>query len=132
MTEEEALIRSFIVKEKRQRLVDLLANPKRRKKVTSSLAHFRDLDPRWVVPIPTHQQHAADIERLLRGRGAGDTCYAVSESSALDGKTLPLGNALKEVVGYGMGTLLSCAPGTLAYFEGEGPSDRCILERRAT
>jgi hypothetical protein len=30
-----------------------------------------------------------------------------------------------------MGTLLSCIPGKLAYYEGEGPSDRCILERRA-
>jgi hypothetical protein len=86
MTEEEALIRSFIVKEKRQRLVDLLANPKRRKKVTSSLSHFGDLDPRWMIPIPRNQQHPPDIERLLRARGAGDTCYAISEASALDGK----------------------------------------------
>ena len=132
MTEEEALIRSFIVKEKRQRIVDLLANPKRRKQVTSSLAHFRDLDPRWMIPILANQQHPRDIERLLRARGAGDTCYAISEASALDGKTLSPGGALGVVVGYGMGTLLSCIPGVLAFFEGEGPSERCILERRAT
>jgi len=39
--------------------------------------------------------------------------------------------ALEEVMGHGMGTLLSSIPGKLAYYEGEGPSDRCILERRA-
>ena len=43
MTEEEALINSFIIKNKRERFIDLLANPKPRAKVTSSLAHFNDL-----------------------------------------------------------------------------------------
>jgi hypothetical protein len=35
------------------------------------------------------------------------------------------------VVGRGMGTLISCVPGQLAFFEGEGPSHRCILARAA-
>jgi hypothetical protein len=127
--EEELLIRAFLVPEKRERFVELLANPKRRAKATAALAHFRDLDPRWVVPLPSDQQQAESIERALRGRGAGDHCHAVSQSSAIDGKRLVLATALQEVVGYGMGTLLSCVPGELAFFEGEGPSDRCILAR---
>jgi hypothetical protein len=46
--------------------------------------------------------------------GAPETCYAVSENSELDGKQLFLAaKALKEVVGYGMGTFLSCIPGGL-------------------
>jgi len=131
MSEEEALSRSFIVPTKRERTWELLSNPKRRKKITASLAHFKDLDPRWVVPIPPSEQTAAGLERLLRARGARDSCYLVSEASQLDSQRLPLGEALEEVIGYGMGTLISCVPGELAFFEGEGPADRCILARRA-
>jgi hypothetical protein len=36
-------------------------------------------------------------------------------------------SALKEVVGYGMGTLISCIPGRLAYFESE--DERYILQK---
>jgi len=49
MSEEEELVRAFVVKEKRDRLAELLASPKRRRKATAGLAHFRDLDPRFVV-----------------------------------------------------------------------------------
>ena len=64
---------------------------------------------------------------MLRSRGAGDSCYLVSEDPALDAQRLSLSEALNRIVGKGMGTLLSCVPGKLAYFEGEGPSDRYIL-----
>jgi hypothetical protein len=127
MTEEEALIRTFVVKSKRDRLVELLANRKRREDVTSSLAHFRDLDSRFVVALPSSQQDARAIEREFRRRGAGESCYVVSENPDLDGQRMRLGEVLDRVVGGGMGTLVSCVPGLLAFFEGEGPSDRCIL-----
>jgi hypothetical protein len=61
-------------------------------------------------------------------KGAPETCYALSEDSELDGKEIPLSEALKEVVGCGMGTFLSCLAGRLAYFEDE--DGRWILERR--
>src|SRR5688572_1812306 len=110
MTEEEALVSSFVAPQKRERLLELLANPKRRTKVTRSLAHFKDLDPRWVVAVPPSQHDSIALERLLRSMGAGDTCHVVSESSALDGRRLPLRTALEEVIGRGMGTLVSCVP----------------------
>lgn len=131
MSEEEAMIRAFIVPSKRDRTVELLSNPKQRRKFTASLAHFGDLDPRWVVPIPPSQHFPAQLEQLLRARGAGDSCYVISEAAEFDGKRLPLADALKTIVGYGMGALISCIPGELGVFEGEGPSDRYILARRA-
>jgi hypothetical protein len=127
VTEEEALIRTFVVKSKRNRLVELLASPKRRIDVTSTLAHFHDLDSRFVVALPSSEHDARAIERELRRRGASESCYVVSENSELDGRCMPLAEALDRVVGAGMGTLVSCVPGALAFFEGEGPSDRCIL-----
>jgi hypothetical protein len=131
MTEEEILIKSFIIKNKRERFTNLLANPKQRVKVTSSLAHFSNLDPRWVVKLLSDQQNAVSIERILRSKGAGDTCYVISESKELDGKRFSLRTVLDQIIGYGMGTLLSCVPGMLAFYEGESPSNRCILERSA-
>jgi hypothetical protein len=130
VSEEEALIRSFVVAAKQERYVDFLAHPKRRRKATAALAHFADLDSRWVVRLPSGQHTVPAITEFLRSLGAGETCHVISESEALDGQRLPLGQALDAVIGHGMGTLLSCVPGRLAFFEGEGPKDRCILVRR--
>jgi hypothetical protein len=125
---ERGIILSFIIPVRQDRYLEMLAKPKRRKDITESLAHFKHLDMRHAVQILPRQQHAADIFQLLRLKGAPETCYALSEDSELDGKEIPLSEALKEVVGCGMGTFLSCLAGRLAYFEDE--DGRWILERR--
>ena len=43
----------------------------------------------------------------------------------------PLLAALKEVVGYGTGIVLSCIPGKLAYFEGKYENGSCSLRSRS-
>jgi hypothetical protein len=126
---EEALILAFTLPQRQSRYLELLANPKRRRDVTRELAHFKHLDMRFVVPIPPSQRGHDGILRLLKDKGARDTCYAVSEDDELDGKELLLSESLKRIVGYEMGTFLSCLPGRLAYFEDE--DERWILERKA-
>lgn len=64
---------------------------------------------------------------LLKAKGAASTCYVMSENTKLDGREMELEAALKKTVGYQMGTLISCVPGKLAYFEDE--DGRWILER---
>jgi hypothetical protein len=129
VSEEEILVRSFVIPAKRRRLVELLANPKRRGEVTAQLAHFRSLDSRWMVPVPPDQQGVQDIERALKLRGASDACYVISQNASLDKRRLPLRVALEQIVEGEMGTLVSCVPGTLGYFEGETPGERIILAR---
>jgi hypothetical protein len=131
MSEEEQLVRTFIAKAKQARMLELLSNPRRRSKATNSLHHFRDLDSRWVVAVEPAEHCPARLRELLVSRGAIDECYLVSANRDLDQRRMPLALALERVVGRGMGTLISCVPGKLGYFEGEGPSYRCILERRA-
>jgi hypothetical protein len=46
-----------------------------------------------------------------------------------DGEDMDLLTALKQIVGYGTGTVLSCVPGKLAYFEGE-IRERFLLVRK--
>ena len=128
---ETALSSVFVVPSKRARHIDFLQNAKRRPEFLASLNHFRDLDSRFLIEIAPSDQRPDRIERLLVYRGAPSHCHVISSARDLDGRNLPLGTALEQIVGIGAGTLLSCVPGKLAYFEGEGPSDRFILQKVA-
>jgi hypothetical protein len=131
MNEEAALISTFVNGAKRKHLIEILANPKRRHRATVTLSHFSDFDPSLVRRLGGDAQTPAEIEGALRSLGAGEHCHVISANRAIDGKHLPLKSALEKVVGQRMGTLLSCVPGELAYYEGEDPADRCILATRA-
>jgi hypothetical protein len=131
MNDEATLISTFVSGAKRKHLIEILANPKRRHRATTTLAHFNDFEPSTVIHLGSDMQTPAAIEDALRSRGAGEHCHVISANRAIDGKHLPLKTALEKVVGHGMGSLLSCVAGELAYYEGEGSTDRCILARRA-
>jgi hypothetical protein len=125
---ERQLIRAFILPERQDRYLELLAKPKRRRDITDALAHFKHLDMTYAAQIPGPQRRASGILELLKSKGAPETCYALSEDSELDGKEILLTDALTSIVGCGMGTFLSCVRGKLAYFEDE--DQRWILERK--
>src|SRR5437867_3456191 len=121
MEVEEALLRAFIVPERRNHYVARLANRKTRKKLLASFYHLHDLDERYATRIDPRAQRADTIDALLRKRGAPDRCYIMSASSDLDGEYVALGEALREIVGWCDGAFISCIPGRLGYFEGEEP-----------
>jgi hypothetical protein len=127
---EEGAIRAFIQRDKQERFLGFLTNPKSRKKFTASLAHFRWFDQRFATPIPwkvdpklklweQHVQGTENIYRLLKSKGAGVTCWVISEDPEIDGRELDLKAALEHVNGRQIGTILSCVPGKLAYFQSE-------------
>jgi hypothetical protein len=125
---EEQFARCFIVVEKQARYLALLESKRGRDKVLNGFNHCRDLDPRFAKEIPSTQHSPESIELLLRAKGAPDSCYVVSDNAEIDGRVMPLADALQETVGIGAGTLISCIPGKLAFFEFE-IYDRFILER---
>lgn len=127
MNHEEELIKAFFVPTKRERYLEMIAKPRKRKKFLLELSHFKALDPRYCFAVPKVEHTAEQIAAFLTRKGATPSCWVTSEDSDLDGKEMPLLEALKKVVGYQMGTFLSCVPGKLAYFEDE--DDRWILER---
>jgi hypothetical protein len=88
---------------------------------------MKHLAPRFVRPIVPSKQRASDIAILLRERGAPATCALLSADTDLNGRHMPLDEALRVVVGWCPGTFVSCVPGRLAYFEDE--EGRCLLER---
>ena len=129
MNHEESLIKAFVRSAKRARFIELLGNPKRRGRFLADLYHFKDLDPRYLVPILPAEQHVKNIAALLAARGAPSLCHVISTNSELDGRDLHLVEVLEQIVGFDDGTLISCIPGRLGYFEGE--DHRFILERSA-
>lgn len=127
MNHEQELIKAFFVPSKRDRYLEMVAKPKKREKFLRELAHFKALDPRFCFSIPKIAHTAEQIADLLHTKGAPQSCWVSSEFSTLDGKEMPLLDALKEILGRQMGTFLSCVPGKLAYFEDE--DGRWVLER---
>ncbi len=129
MEDEAALIRAFVLPRRRNRYFHFLNDPRRRAKLLRALDHLQNLDARYVQRIPPDKHSATDIATMLRHKGAPSTCHVISGSRDLDGREMPLGMVLAEVVGCGMGTLLSCIPGRLGYFESEEVGERYLLER---
>lgn len=126
---ETALVNAFIVPEKQERLRTLLANPKRRKTILDTLNHFGDFNERFIVPIAPDKQHAEQIATQLRDYGAPNYCWVISHDRSLDARELPLDDALSAIVCSFNGTIVSCLPGRLAFYEGEWHKDRYILRR---
>jgi hypothetical protein len=129
MDHETAFIKSFVLPDKQSRWLELLSKVKRRHIFLHRLADDRDFDGKFKVELKPSQQNPEDVERILKQCGAPQTCHVISESSEVDGKDLPLRKAIEEVLGYGMGSVISCIPGQLAYYEGEMPSDRFVLKK---
>ncbi|MEK6677184.1 MAG: hypothetical protein AABZ47_16215 [Planctomycetota bacterium] len=128
---EASLINAFIVPQKRGRILSLLRNPKRRQTVLDEIYHFRDLDERFVVALPSHNRTPEGIAEALRRYGAPDLCWVISTNSSLDGREMLLDEALAAIVGCDHGNLVSCVAGKLAFFEGEceSPNNRFVLRR---
>jgi|SRR5688572_8135452 len=129
-TEEVAIINAFVVPTRRERMIELLGNPKRRRKILNDLAHFRpNLLPEHLFEIPFDVQTSEELERFLKTNGAPSLCFVISENALLDGRRMGISEALEETLGSGMGTIISCIPGRLAYFEGETPGERYLLKK---
>jgi hypothetical protein len=124
-------LRAFIRKTRVERHVSLLRTPTKRAKLIAQF-HDLDLDPRFVNFVPAESQGPATrLYDLRRRLGAPNSCYVMSAVGDLDGREMDLQEALDLTVNHDNGTLISCIPGQLAYYEGDD-SCRYILQRRAT
>jgi hypothetical protein len=109
---EEATIRAFVLPTKQERLLGLLVNPKRRKHALDAFNHFRGWDPRCAHPLPS----SSAVVGSLRAAGAPNACHVISDDPALDGRDLPLEDAVEAAEAYSFASVLCCVPGKLACF----------------
>ena len=85
-----------------------------RENITHQLAHFTDFDLKYRLSNPSNSLFVENIVRELKKRHSPNFVFAISEDPALDQKELPFVEALQQIVGRGVGTVLSCIPGRLA------------------
>lgn len=100
--QEEKFISDFVLKEKRHRYTHLLNDPKKRQLGLNRLNGSGDLDPRYMQKLPSN----ADIAGLLKKEGCPKQVYIISCSREIDGKILPLEEALDLMREYGWGTIV--------------------------
>jgi|APLak6261703504_1056268.scaffolds.fasta_scaffold00407_8 hypothetical protein len=124
---ENSLVTTFICNKQKQRISSLLKSKKGRQKIRSLLSHSIEFEPKFICKLPDDKQTAEDVFNLLLSKNAPDVCYLISESTSLDGKVMPLEEAINKIVGSGIATIVSCIPGELAYYEGENLKNRLIL-----
>jgi hypothetical protein len=124
---EEAMIRAFVVPAKRDRMLMLLSSAKRRRDARAALNHFNGWDPRCVEELSS----AANVLAALRRAGAPAECHVISDDLSLDGRDMPLAEAVEAVESYSFASILCCVPGELACFfdEVNTPRDRILLRR---
>ena len=129
MDVEQALFAAFVIPAKKERYVELLSTKRGREKVRDALDHFNDLDPRFCRRVPGRVANPTAVLDALRKLGAPLQCHVMSVYGELDGREMPLSDALGIAIGLGQGTFISCIPGVLGYFEGEEPNERYICQR---
>jgi len=106
-------------------MIQLLANAKRRREALDALNHFAAWDGRWSSPL------SSDIVQTLTEAGAPSHCRIISDNPALDGRELPLAEAVAAAEKFAFASILCCLPGQLAcYFdEWEARRTRLLLRR---
>lgn len=117
--QEAAFVKAFIVKDKQERYLQFLANPKRRREILDRFNHVLDFDPKFATLVPKEVRTADKLTQLLRKRGAAETCHVMADSLALDGEDLPLREALVQVIAHDFGSVLCCLPDRLAFHKAE-------------
>lgn len=124
---EAEFVRTFVIKERQERALFELASHNKRGQFFNKLCHDFEqiLDDRFMTTVKE------PIFNELKSYGAPKNCYVMSWGE-LDGRTLPLFDALDEIIGFGFPSLVLCIPRKLAYFEAEqekGPSPRFLLRK---
>lgn len=130
MNHHERGFLNFLAEPTKRRMETLLElGDRRRRDVRDLLDHSVRLDPRYSQKLTGSDATSDPITAMLRKRGAPPCCYVLSSHSALDGREMPLDEALVDIVGRGHGTFVSCIPGRLGYYEYEDANSSYLLSR---
>jgi len=126
---EAEYIKAFVTKDRRDRYLTLSGSKKGRRKFLTLIAHdhIYDLTPGCFYQIPPTDLTQDKILQILAELSVRKDCYTISEYSKIDKQTLLLSDALSEIFGRGMGTILSIVPGKLAYYESENRNGRYVI-----
>jgi hypothetical protein len=115
----------FFEKNKRDRYLQFVTSPKNRKKLIADL-HSGQVFRTNVLERVTGLEEQVIQQALSQCGLATNTCYVISENTALDTQTLLLPEALNQVVGWGASTILVFGEAELIFVELDGLRNRYI------
>jgi hypothetical protein len=122
---EQKVITRFFAHSKRERYLHFVASPKNRKKLLADLHSGQFFQANALERVTSSEEHV--IQQALRQQGiTSRTCYVIIDNAALDTQTLPLPEAMRQVVGWGAGTILVFTEAELIFVELEGLRNRYI------
>lgn len=123
---ESEIISSFIKKEDRERVRFLLESERGRKKFLSSLSHkFIDkVEPKFIKRITGTK---AEVIKIVLDYFSKKEINIISEDYKLDKTDIEINEALENIVGYGMGTIIYSIDGNLMYYEGEDQNENYLI-----
>jgi hypothetical protein len=114
----ETIVRLYVRKEKRERMLTLAANPKRRADFVDALLHdTRSLEPSALTPLPESGLTVEAIVQALRPAKASELAYCITDVFDADDRETPLVDALKLVVGRARDSLVFVSTARVAYYE---------------
>lgn len=122
---EQQVINQFITKSKRERYLQFITSAKNRKKFIKAL-HSGQFFVASVLERVTGSEKNVLQQALAQLRITAHTCYVISENAAIDTQTLALSDALRQVVGWGAGTILVFGEADLIFVELDGLRNRYI------
>jgi hypothetical protein len=131
MGPEEAFVRAFVARNRRQKWLEAVRDPAERGYALGRLDHINDFVDAYCEDYrPTGQGYemVENIAEMLRKRGAGRTCHVLSPMEEVDGQALPLTSALAAVLGWDSAVLI-CVPDQLALYLPEPPARPIVLLR---
>ena len=126
---EQLVITRFFDPRKQDRYRGFVTSAKNRRKLLADLhsGHFFRAD---ALERVTGSEKDV-IQQALRQHGIqSSSCYVISDNAALDTLTLPLPEALQQLVGWGGGTILVFGEAELLFVELEGLRNRFISKPR--
>ena len=128
MNDHERGFIAFLAEPTKRRMETLLElGEKRRSDVRGLLHHAVRLDARYHQHLTGSDALSSSVEALLGKRGAPSTCYVLAAAGNLDGREMPLAEALTSIIGMGDGAFVSCIPGRLGFYEYESPKSSYLL-----
>lgn len=126
---EEAFIRQFILPERQERWLYMLASAKQRKKQLHRLNHHFEFRADEIRSLPLHNYDCTEISELLKKEKVGHSVYAISYREEIDGKTFSFEEAIDRDSGclWRDATVCIFLPGQLAMWTEDSGQSRYLL-----
>ena len=124
---EQYFIETFALKQKRERYMGFLSNPKRRAKLIYEVNNGLELEPSFATEVPHSERTKAGLSRLLKASGALENAHVMALQHELDGHDVPLEDAIGVVLSSSWGVALICPPRPVVLYKAENPGGMTLL-----